>query len=74
MRRTIYLPDDLAARAEEYLRDHPGVSFSNLVCEALRARVAPPDLSAILDLPALMPEADRPARVQPEDRAGRDER
>ncbi len=74
MRRTIYLPDDLAACTDEYLREHPGVSFSNLVCEALRARVAPPDLSAILGLPPLVPEADRPARVQPEDRAGGDER
>lgn len=74
MRRTIYLPDDLAASADAYLRDHPGVTFSNLVCDALRTRLVPPDINAILELAGLVPEATRPAREQPEDRAGRGER
>jgi hypothetical protein len=68
MRRTVYLPDDLAAQVEEYLRDHPGVTFSGLVSDALRARVAPPDLSAILELAGIVKKAKRRPRLQPEDR------
>jgi hypothetical protein len=73
MRRTVYLPDDLAAAADTYLRDHPGLSFSNLVAEALRARVAPTDISAFLERAGLLPDPNRPARIQPEDRAGQHE-
>lgn len=68
MRRTIYLSDDLAAAVEAYLHDHPQLTLSNLVSEALRTRVAPPDLRAITDLPPLEPEPNRPIPVQPEDR------
>jgi len=74
MRRTIYLPDDLAARAETYVRDHPGLTFSTLVREALADRLAPPDPRAILDLAGLVPEASTPAGRHAEDRFVRHER
>ena len=74
MRRTVYLPDDLAEQVDQYLKDHPWLTFSGLVGEALRARVAPPDINAILELAGLVPEADRPVREQPEDRAGSGDR
>jgi len=50
MRKTIYLPDDLAARVEEYLSTHATETFSSLVQDALKQKVGPKDQSSILDL------------------------
>jgi hypothetical protein len=50
MRKTIYLPDDLAARVEEYLRAHRNETFSSLVQQALKEKVVPKDPRSILDL------------------------
>jgi hypothetical protein len=50
MRKTIYLPDDLAAQVDEYLKGHRGQTFSSLVQQALQEKVGPKDPSAILDL------------------------
>ena len=74
MRRTIYLPDDLADRVEQYLRDHPGLSLSALVRESLNARLSPPDPRAILELAGLVPEASMTARQHEENPFGRRER
>jgi hypothetical protein len=74
MRRTIYLPDELARRVEVYLRDHPEFTLSALVQDALERRLAPPDARAILDLAGLVPEASTPARQWAEDRFVRRER
>ncbi len=49
-KRTIYLPDELAEQVESYLKLYPGKSFSALVQEALAERVAPRDLTPILEL------------------------
>ncbi len=74
MRRTIYLPDELADRADAYLRAHPGLSLSALVQAALEERLAPPELGGILELAGLVPEAATPAREQAEDAVVRRER
>ena len=50
MRKTIYLPDDLAAQVDEHLKLHRKETFSSLVQQALRARIRPKDPSSILDL------------------------
>jgi hypothetical protein len=50
MRRTIYLPDDLNERVEEYLKLHHGETFSALVQRGLEQSVAPPDLGPLLEL------------------------
>jgi hypothetical protein len=50
MRKTIYLPDDLAARVDDYLQRHQGETFSSLVQQALQERLGPKDPSSILDL------------------------
>jgi hypothetical protein len=50
MRKTIYLPDGLAAQVEEYLKQHQGMTFSSLVQDVLEREIAPPDLSGLLDL------------------------
>lgn len=50
MRKTIYLPDDLAARVDEYLSRHRDQTLSSLVQQALEDKVGPKDPRAILDL------------------------
>jgi hypothetical protein len=73
MRKTIYLPDDLAARVDEYLSRHRNETLSSLVQRALEDTVSPKDPSAILKLIGLV-SSDTPRSVvpmdqrQPEDR------
>ena len=54
MRRTIYLPDDLAAQVDEFLEDErklrPDLTFSALVQESLEQRVQPKKYPSMLDL------------------------
>ena len=69
MRKTIYLPDELAAQVEEYLKQHQGMTLSSLVQEVLEREVAPPDLGGLLDLAGFVsvsPNDDQ--RGQREDR------
>jgi hypothetical protein len=75
MRKTIYLPDDLAAQVEEYLKRHQGQTLSSLVQEALERKIAPPDLSGLLDLAGFVsvPPIEGDER-QPEDQVVDDER
>ncbi len=73
MRKTIYLPDDLAARVEEHLKLHPNMTLSSLVQQSLEREVSPRDRSAILKLIGLVP-ADTPRRYVPiEDRQPEDQ-
>jgi hypothetical protein len=74
VKRTVYLPDDLAGRVEAYLREHRSLTFSTLVQEALEHRLTPPDPRAVLDLAGLVPEASTPARQRAEDRVVHRER
>lgn len=71
MRRTAYLPDDLAAHVDKYLQDHPGLTFSTLVQRLLYQRVAPRDLSRLLDLAGVVKDAKPRPREQPEDEVAR---
>lgn len=68
MRKTIYLPDDLAAQVDTYLKHHPGLTFSALVQQVLEDELAPPDLNPLLDLAGFVsvPPLDGDER-QPED-------
>jgi hypothetical protein len=50
MRRTIYLPDDLAAQVDEYLAIHRDETLSSLIQEVLKEKVATKDIGSILDL------------------------
>jgi hypothetical protein len=74
MRRTIYLPDELDAQVEEYLRGHPEKSFSALVQEALEERVAPRDIGALLELAGIVKSAPVNARDRAEDQTILEER
>jgi metal-responsive CopG/Arc/MetJ family transcriptional regulator len=54
MRKTIYLPDELAAQVDDYLKQHRGETLSSLVQEALEARVVPRKRPSILDLAGIV--------------------
>lgn len=57
MRKTVYIPDELAARVDEYLNQQresePGLTFSSLVRQDLERRLASQDRPANLDLAGL---------------------
>lgn len=75
MRRTIYLPDELAARVDTYLKEHREQTFSSLVQTVLERELAPPDLRTLLDIAGFV---SVPAPVNdgraPEDQVIDDER
>ena len=73
MRKTIYLPDDLSAQVDEYLKVHEGETFSSLVQRVLKREVRPKDPDALLKLIGLASSETPRRRVpmeerQPEDR------
>lgn len=74
MKRTIYLPEPVARRAEAYLQEHPGLTLSTLVQRALERELAPPDPRALLELAGLVRHASSDARKRAEDRLVRAER
>lgn len=57
MKRTIYLPDDLAERLNEYLRKHPEETLSSIVQEALEVKLVQKDVSKLLDLAGIVQNA-----------------
>jgi hypothetical protein len=67
MRRTIYLPDDLNEHVEAYLQKFPGMTFSSLVQQLLRRRVAPRNLAGLLELSGIVKELHPRKPEQPED-------
>jgi hypothetical protein len=74
MRKTIYLPDELAARIDAYLQVHRDLTFSSLVQSALEEKVQPPDLSPLLELAGIVKHASVHARDHAEDRVALPER
>ena len=48
MKRTAYLPDDLAERLNEYLKEHPEETIFSIVQEALEVKLAQKDVSKLL--------------------------
>jgi hypothetical protein len=72
VKRTVYLSDQLGARVQAYLREHPGASLSGLVQEALEQRLAPRDPRGVLELAGLVPSASTQAREHAEDRVALD--
>ena len=53
MKRTIYLPDELNARIERYLQEHPGESVSSVAQRALKKELSAEeskDLTPLLEL------------------------
>lgn len=67
MKRTIYLPEDLDKRVENYLQNTPNQSLSNLVQEALEVKLASKDISQLLELAGIIKNAPREASENAED-------
>jgi hypothetical protein len=71
MRKTIYLPDDLAARVDEYLKIHQNQTFSSLVQTVLEEKVVPKNRRSILELAGIVDrepdEIDKQFVDHPED-------
>lgn len=65
MQRTIELPDDLAARVDEYLAQHEGQTLSSLVQQVLEREVSQQEHSSILDLAELVDETRQDAARRP---------
>jgi hypothetical protein len=41
MKSSIYIPDKLRDEVQEYLKDHPDLTLSSLIQQALEARIRP---------------------------------
>lgn len=67
MKRTIYLPDDLATQLNQYLEEHPGETLSSLVQDALELKFAPKNISRLLDLAGIVDDAPCHAGDRAED-------
>ena len=57
MKRTVYLPDDLAERLKEYLTKHPDETLSSIVQEALEVKLVRKDVSKLLALAGVVQNA-----------------
>ncbi|PIG92866.1 hypothetical protein [Gloeocapsopsis sp. IPPAS B-1203] len=68
MKRTIYLPDDIAERLNKYLIDHPNETLSSVVQEALEDKLARKDVSKLLSLAGIVQNASCNAADNAEDR------
>lgn len=57
MKRTVYLPDELAERLNEYLTKHPDETLSSIVQEALEVKLVRKDISKLLALAGVVQNA-----------------
>ena len=67
MKRTVYIPDDLAERLNKYLREHPDETLSSIVQSALEVKLAHKDVSKLLALAGIVQEAPCNATDHAED-------
>ncbi len=63
MKRTLYIPDELWAQLEEYLREHPEQNPSSLVQVALTEKLRPRNGSKLLELAGIVENAPPDASV-----------
>ncbi len=67
MKRTVYIPDDLAERLNKYLTEHPDETLSSIVQSALEVKLAHKDVSKLLALAGIVQEAPCNAADHAED-------
>ncbi len=63
MKRTLYIPDELWAQLEEYLREHPEQNPSSVVQVALTEKLRPRNGSKLLELAGIVENAPPDASV-----------
>ena len=67
MKKTIYIPDELAERLSDYLREHPQETLSSVVQNSLAAKLESKDVSKLLKLAGIVKNAPRNASENAED-------
>ena len=83
MKASIYIPNELEEAVQRYLKDHPEMTLSSLVQDALEMKIRPRP-NRILDLLGFADSRDTPPRTpeqiaedkreRPEDEAARQDR
>lgn len=66
MKRTLYIPDELWAQLEEYLKNHPEQNPSSVVQAALEDRLRPRNGSRLLELAGIVENASPDASMNEE--------
>lgn len=67
MKRTVYIPDELAEAVNEYLREHPDETLSSIMQEAVQKKLAQKKVSRFLSLAGLIQDSPCNAASQAED-------
>ncbi|WP_230968433.1 hypothetical protein [Nostoc sp. WHI] len=63
MKRTLYIPDELWAQLDQYLKDHPEQNPSSVVQAALAEKLRPKNGSRLLSLAGIVENAPTDASV-----------
>ncbi len=67
MKRTVYIPDDLDKKFDEYLKEHPKETHSSVMQEAIQRRVSERDVAAFLALSGIVEDTSCDAHDRAED-------
>lgn len=67
MKRTVYIPNDLDEKIEEYLAEHPEETLSSIVQEALCRKVAQKNVATFLAFAGIVEDESCNARDRAED-------
>lgn len=67
MKRTVYIPNELAEAIDNYLKEHPEETLSSIMQEAIQKKLAPKTISKFLALAGLIQDAPCNAANHAED-------
>lgn len=67
MKRTVYIPDDLDEKFNEYLKEHPEQTLSSIMQEAIYRKIAEKNVADFLALAGVVEDDSRDACDHAED-------
>lgn len=67
MKRTVYIPDELDKKFDEYLKEHPEETHSSVIQEAMQKKVAKKNVDEFLALAGVVEDTSCNARDRAED-------
>ncbi len=67
MKRTVYIPDEMDKRIDDYLQEHPDETLSSIIQEAIQSKLAQKDVSELLALAGIVKGGACNARDRAED-------
>lgn len=67
MKRTVYIPDALDKKIDEYLKEHPEESLSSIMQEAIYKKIAQKNVADFLALAGIIEDTSCNARDRAED-------